>query len=156
VGPQGAGVPPALGSEVIRIPSRPGVERLEPHAHGGARSLSAALGGFPRGPPFSVFGAPSTLFGAALGLAAASQMVALAGPDAGSSRGGVSPNAPPQLPAPSGGSGSSGGPGLGSSTLFALLVSLAAFSAQRFSRRLDLALAPWRPTAFIAVIERPG
>mgnify|MGYP003290699971 CR=1 FL=1 len=36
------------------------------------------------------------------------------------------------------------------------LFSLAAFSAQRFSRRLDLALAPWRPAAFIAVIERPG
>jgi hypothetical protein len=42
------------------------------------------------------------------------------------------------------------------STLFALLVSLAAFSAQPFSRRLILALPPWRPAAFIAVIERPG
>jgi hypothetical protein len=96
------------------------------------------------------------LFGAALELAAASQMVALAGPDAGSSRGAVSPKAPPQLPAPSGGSGSIGSSGFSSSTLLAILVALVAFSAQRFSRQLKLALAPWRPAAFIAVIERPG
>jgi hypothetical protein len=85
-------------------------------------------------------------------------MVALVGPNAGSSGGGggASPDAPLQLPAPAGGSGSSGGSGAGSSTLFALLVSLAAFSAQPFSRRLILALPPWRPAAFIAVIERPG
>jgi hypothetical protein len=55
-----------------------------------------------------------------------------------------------------GGSGSSGGSGVAFSTLFALLVSLAAFSAQQFSRRLTLVLPVWRPTAFIAVIERPG
>jgi hypothetical protein len=69
--------------------------------------------------------------------------------------GGALPNAPPPLPS-SGGSGASGGSGVAFSTLFALLVSLAAFSAQPFSRRLTLALPPWRPAAFIAVIERPG
>jgi hypothetical protein len=91
------------------------------------------------------------------GAGAATTLAAGADSSAGSSSGGASPNAPPTpLPAPSGSSGFSGGFGVAFSTLFALLVSLAAFSEQRFSRRLTLALAPWRPAAFIAVIERPG
>jgi hypothetical protein len=90
------------------------------------------------------------------GLGGAAPIAEFAAADAGALSGGGSPNAPPSLPAPAGGSGSSGGSGVAFSTLFALLVSLAAFSAQPFSRRLKLALAPWRPAAFIAVIERPG
>jgi hypothetical protein len=62
---------------------------------------------------------------------------------------------PPQPAAPGGAAAGSGGSGVGSSTLFALLLSLAAV-ALRHSTRLQLAPARWRPQAFVAVLERPG
>ncbi|HEX2414915.1 MAG TPA: hypothetical protein VHJ37_06850, partial [Thermoleophilaceae bacterium] len=62
----------------------------------------------------------------------------------------------PQSPAPSSGAGAAGGSGFAFGTFFALLASLAALAALRYGRRLSLASAPWRPAAFIAVIERPG
>jgi hypothetical protein len=94
--------------------------------------------------------------GSASGPAGPSPEGAFAGAGGAASPLGASPDRPPQLPAPSGGFGSIGSSGFGSSSLFAILVALAAFGAQRFSRQLKLALAPWRPAAFIAVIERPG
>jgi hypothetical protein len=143
-------MPPPLGSEVTRIPGRPGVEQLEALGHGGLGPRSAANG-------WAAGGLLSSFLNPAAGLGGVAPIAELTAADAGSLSGGASPNAPPPpLPAPSGGSGFSGGFGVAFSTLFALLVSLAAFSAQRFSRRLTLALAPWRPAAFIAVIERPG
>jgi hypothetical protein len=69
---------------------------------------------------------------------------------------GDGPTEIPSLPPPSSCSGTSGGSGAGFRTLFADLVTLAAFAAQPFSRRLQRASAPWRPAAFVAVIERPG
>ena len=67
---------------------------------------------------------------------------------------GNAPTAP--LPAPPGGATTSGGSGAAFSTFLALLVALAAFSAQQLLRRLNLPSAPWRPAMFVAVIERPG
>jgi hypothetical protein len=67
---------------------------------------------------------------------------------------GNAPTAP--LPAPPGGATASGGSGTAFSTFLALLVALAAFSAQQLLRRLNLPSAPWRPAMFVAVIERPG
>jgi hypothetical protein len=62
----------------------------------------------------------------------------------------------PELPAPLGGASSAGGgSGFGFSIFLALLVCLAAFAVQFYSR-LQLPPACWRPTAFVAVIERPG
>ena len=62
----------------------------------------------------------------------------------------------PQLPASSGSSASAGGlGGAAGGTLFALLVSLAAFGL-RHTTRLRLSAFAWRPQAFVAVIERPG
>jgi hypothetical protein len=63
----------------------------------------------------------------------------------------------PSPPAPGGASGSASGglSGAASSALFALLVALAAIAVGS-SRGLRLAPARWRPTAFVAVIERPG
>ena len=63
---------------------------------------------------------------------------------------------PPPLPAPPGGATATGGSGAAFSTFLALLVALAAFSAQQLLRRLNLPSAPWRPAMFVAVIERPG
>lgn len=77
---------------------------------------------------------------------AASEPAAAVGGDAPSS---------PQAPAPSGAAAGSGAAGVASSTLFALLVSLAAFALRHFTR-LQLAPARWRPQAFVAVLERPG
>jgi hypothetical protein len=151
-GEQGTGLTPPLGSQVTRIPGQLGVERLESLANGGLGHGSGANGG-PAGGLFS------SLMHRLAGLDgfASIPAFAAAADGADSSPGGASPNAPPSpLPGPSGGSGFSGGSGVAFSTLFGLLVSLAAFSAQRFSRRLTLALPPWRPAAFIAVIERPG
>ena len=74
--------------------------------------------------------------------------------DASSPVPGNSPPAP--IPAPPGGATATGGSGIAFSTLFALLVALAAFSAQQLLRRLHLPSAPWRPASFVAVIERPG
>jgi hypothetical protein len=126
----------------------------EPHAHGGTPTRAGR--GVPFGSSFfSPFGT-APLFGPASGPAGPSPEGAFVGAGGAASPIGASPDTPPQLPAPSGGSGSIGSSGFGSSTLFAILVALAAFSAQRFSRQLRLALAPWRPSAFIAVIERPG
>jgi hypothetical protein len=75
----------------------------------------------------------------------------------------VPPEAPgggsglPIPPAPAGGGASaSGGSGGASNTLVGLLAALVSFCAQRFSRRLQLPSAPWRPARFVAVIERPG
>jgi hypothetical protein len=142
-------MPPPLGSEVTRIPDQPAVERLESLAHGGSALR-------PRAGEAAARLISSLLHSLGLGGVAATATLAAAS-DAGSLPGSASPNAPPApLPVPTGSSGSSGGFGVAFSTLFALLVSLAAFSAQQFSRRLTLALAPWRPAAFIAVIERPG
>ena len=67
---------------------------------------------------------------------------------------GNGPTAP--LPAPPAGATASGGSGTAFSTFLALLVALAAFSAQQLLRRLNLPSAPWRPAMFVAVIERPG
>jgi hypothetical protein len=66
------------------------------------------------------------------------------------------PSESPSLPSSSAGAGAAGGSGTASTGLFALLVALAAFAAHLLSRRLRLALTPWRPAAFVAVIERPG
>jgi hypothetical protein len=95
--------------------------------------------------PFSV--AP----GSVLGLPYASS------PDAapGSALSGA-PSEAPGLSSTSAGAGAGGGTGVGSSALFALLVGLAAFAAHLLSQRMRLTLAPWRPAAFVAVIERPG
>jgi hypothetical protein len=143
-------MPPPLGSEVTRLPGRLGVERLENLGHGGLAPGPAA-GGWASGGPLSSF------LNSLAGLGGVTPVSGFSAAETGSVSGSGSSNAPPPpLPAPSGGSGSSSGSGVAFSTLFALLVSLAAFSAQRFSRRLTLALAPWRPAAFIAVIERPG
>jgi hypothetical protein len=62
----------------------------------------------------------------------------------------------PSLPSPSTCGGTGGGSGAAFRTFFADLVTLAAFAAQPFNRRVHHASAPWRPAAFVAVIERPG
>jgi hypothetical protein len=144
-------MPAPLGSQATRIPGPLGAEELR--ALGRPSSPGA---GWPAtsSPAAGLF---SSLLHPAAGLAGATPIPELASADPDISSGGGSPNAPPPpTPAPAGGSGSSGGFGVGFSTLFALLVSLAAFSAQQFSRRLILVLPPWRPAAFVAVIERPG
>jgi hypothetical protein len=75
-------------------------------------------------------------------------------PEPAAAIGGDAPGSP-QAPAPSGSAAGSGAAGVASSTLFALLVSLAAFALRHFTR-LQLAQARWRPQAFVAVLERPG
>jgi hypothetical protein len=62
----------------------------------------------------------------------------------------------PSLPSPSTCGGTGGGSGAAFRTLFADFVTLAALAAQPFNRRVQHASAPWRPAAFVAVIERPG
>jgi hypothetical protein len=75
-------------------------------------------------------------------------------PADGSAQGTPSQSQP--LPGPSGASASAGaGSGVAAATLFALLVSLAAFGL-RHSTRLRLPSIAWRQQAFLAVIERPG
>jgi hypothetical protein len=148
----GTGAPASLGSHATRLPGPLGGEELtDLGRHGGVPSGSPTHG-WAAGGLLSPFLHPGT------GPAGAAAIISLAAAaDAGTISGGGSSNAPPPpLPASGAGSGSSGGFGVAFSTLFALLVSLAAFSAQQFSRRLILALPPWRPAAFIAVIERPG
>jgi hypothetical protein len=71
-----------------------------------------------------------------------------------SSSGATAPS-PSPLPAPSGATAGSGAAGIATATLFALLLSLAAFGLRHFSR-LRLVPVAWRPQAFVAVIERPG
>jgi hypothetical protein len=69
---------------------------------------------------------------------------------------GSAPSQTQPLPAPSGASAAAGaGSGVAAATLFALLVSLAAFGL-RHSTRLRLPSTGWRQQAFLAVIERPG
>jgi hypothetical protein len=69
---------------------------------------------------------------------------------------GSGPSPAQPVPAPSGASAAAGaGGGVAAATLFALLVSLAAFGL-RHSTRLRLASIAWRQQAFVAVIERPG
>jgi hypothetical protein len=64
--------------------------------------------------------------------------------------------AAPSAPAPVQSSGSAGPAGSGVAfSLFALLVSLAAFALGKYTL-LTLSRARWRPLAFVAVIERPG
>jgi hypothetical protein len=65
------------------------------------------------------------------------------------------PSSAPPLPAPSGTSAGSGAAGVAFSTLFALLLSFAAFGLRHFTRVRLVPLA-WRQQAFVAVIERPG
>jgi hypothetical protein len=65
------------------------------------------------------------------------------------------PVAPTQPPAPFSGSAAAAVSGAAASALFALLISLAAFTLGG-SSRLRLTPARWRPLAFVAVIERPG
>jgi hypothetical protein len=72
-----------------------------------------------------------------------------------SALGSGSPEAP-NVPSSSAGAGAGGGSGMASTSLFALLVALTAFAAHLLSRRMKFALPPWRPAAFVAVIERPG
>jgi hypothetical protein len=153
-GEQGTGLTPPLGSQVTRIPGQLRVERLEALSNGGLGRGLGANGG----PAGGLFSSIMNRLAGLDGFASIPTFAAAAAADgADSSPGGASPNAPPSpLPGPSGGSAFSGGSGVAFSTLFGLLVSLAAFGAQRFSRRLTLALPPWRPAAFIAVIERPG
>jgi hypothetical protein len=101
-------------------------------------------GAFPAAPAF-----PAALQAAAQTAAdtAASQMNAPAD-DA--------PSQVQPLPGSSGASASAGaGGGVAAATLFALLVSLAAFGL-RHSTRLRLPSMAWRQQAFLAVIERPG
>jgi hypothetical protein len=87
-----------------------------------------------------------------------SGLASLASSKTGRVRDSVSGNGPsetPSSPAPFTCNGTSGGSGAGF-RVFADLVTLADLAAQPFSRRLQRASAPWRPSAFVAVIERPG
>jgi hypothetical protein len=127
---------PGLRSERQQQVPRPAVRSS--HAAGGATAASA----FACNAAAAVYG-PAPL----------SSALIEAVPDSAS--GGGSSEVP-SLPSPSTCGGTGGGSGAASRTLFADLVTLAAFAAQPFSRRLRHASAPWPPAAFVALIERPG
>ncbi len=132
---------PAVQQPPADLPqTRTGLDPRAPQA-GSPAHIPAGHATFPNAPYFSA--APH----AAGADVAASQTDAPAG------------NAPSQqqpLPAPSGASAGAGaGSGVAAATLFALLLSLAAFGL-RHSTRLRLPSMAWRQQAFLAVIERPG
>jgi hypothetical protein len=127
----------------VAAPQRTGAVDPRAPQTGSPTSSSQNHGVFPAAPPF-----PAALAAAQAGNDIAASQTNAPAQDA--------PSQSQPLSGPSGASASAGaGGGVAAATLFALLLSLAAFGL-RHSTRLRLPSIAWRQQAFLAVIERPG
>ncbi len=148
---------PAIAAPPAVVPgtSAPSAVFTAPPAATGTTPGATGPSSAPTGPNVDLFSAPGapTLFPALSGSGDGGQATSSTST---STQGSTAPSQPSPLPASSGSSAGSGsGSGVAFSTLFALLLSLAAFGL-RHSTRLRLASFAWRQQAFVAVIERPG